>query len=546
MTPKEEPFYQHLARHAGLAPLWLERLRPLTNQSQEPLTSLLIKLGVLSEGRLTEELSRFAQAAVAPLPLPAAVASTGLSTPFLLANAICPYREADGSLRVAMANPLDPFAKQAIDFALGECALPSVAPRTAIEAAISQGIEQAAPSLEAEQLDNMRDLISDAPVVRAVQRLIAHAFDHRASDIHFEPVESGLKVRIRVDGMLQDHEVLGRAFSEAIVSRIKVMAQLDIAERRLPQDGRIRMSVHGRDTDLRVATTPTQHGEAMVLRILDRRDVSLDLDMLGITANAVRRLRRAITQPHGIVLVTGPTGSGKTTTLYSALRELNAPTRKILTIEDPIEYTLEGVNQVQVKPQIGLTVASALRSFLRQDPDVMLVGEIRDAETVNVAVQAALTGHLVLSTVHTNSAAGAMVRLLDMGAEPYLLASTVTAVVGQRLVRKLCEHCREPVEDVQGLMHSLQLLDAPFNAVAYRPKGCSQCRGTGYRGRSCIAEVLEVTEGIRQRILARDDEKALERIAVQEGMRTLRMESLEAAARGLTSFEEVMRVSREE
>ena len=324
------------------------------------------------------------------------------------------------------------------------------------------------------------------------------------------------------------------------VSRIKVMAGLNIAERRLPQDGRIRVSVHGKDIDFRVATAPTLHGESAVLRILDRQDVQLDFGSLGFDDGLIATLRGAIARPFGIVLVTGPTGSGKTTTLYAALKELNSTERKILTVEDPVEYMLDGINQVPVKPQIGLTFAHALRSFLRQDPDVLMVGEIRDRETAEVAIQAALTGHLLLSTLHTNTAAAAITRLLDMGIDDYLITSTLHVVLGQRLVRKLCVECCAPYEAAREVQQRFS-----FEATGpwYRAVGCARCEGTGYRKRTTILEALPMSEAVRARVLTRSDAHTIETLAVEEGMRTMLRHGLERVAAGETTLEEILRVT---
>jgi general secretion pathway protein E len=373
-----------------------------------------------------------------------------------------------------------------------------------------------------------------------VQRLINQAVEQRASDIHLEPVERGLVVRFRADGVLREIETQPKAVAAPTVSRIKVMAGLNIAERRMPQDGRIRVAVHGKDIDFRVATSPTIHGESVVLRILDRQDVQLDFDSLGFDAGLIETLRAAIARPFGIVLVTGPTGSGKTTTLYAALKELNQPERKILTVEDPVEYMLPGVNQVPVKPQIGLTFAHALRSFLRQDPDVIMVGEIRDRETAEVAIQAALTGHLLLSTLHTNTAAAAVTRLLDMGIDDYLITSTVHVVLGQRLVRRLCEHCRAPYDPSPEVLRRFSLQAA---APWHRAVGCIACEGTGYRKRTTILEALPMSEAIRAKVLERADAHSIEAVAIAEGMRTMLGHGLERVAAGETTLEEILRVT---
>jgi len=368
----------------------------------------------------------------------------------------------------------------------------------------------------------------------------------RASDIHIEPMNGELLIRYRVDGELQDVESPPARLSAAIVSRVKIMASLNIAERRAAQDGRIRLAVRGKDIDFRVSTVSTIHGESVVLRILDRSTLKLDFAALGFDDTVTAAVRDLLDRPFGITLVTGPTGSGKTTTLYTGLLELNTRNRKILTIEDPVEYQLNGVNQAQVKPQIGLTFAGALRSFLRQDPDVMMVGEIRDLETAQVAVQAALTGHVILSTLHTNDAASAITRLLDMGVEDFLLMSTINGIAAQRLVRLLCVHCREPYEALPEFARRMQIPEpAEGRAHAlYRAKGCTQCGGSGYFGRSSIVEVLKMDDGLRQLILSRADTGAIRRQAIAGGMRTMHEHGMLKVRAGETSVEEVLRATR--
>ncbi|MEZ5512451.1 MAG: GspE/PulE family protein [Steroidobacteraceae bacterium] len=413
----------------------------------------------------------------------------------------------------------------------------------------ASGVEGANDWTGPDDVDALRDLASEAPVVRWVQELIANAVSRKASDIHIEPSDRALAVRYRIDGMLQDIDPPPAQFRSAVVSRIKILANLNIAEQRLPQDGRLRLTITGRETDFRVATAPTVHGESVVLRVLDREEVALDFEALGFSPDAIETFRSALAKPYGILLATGPTGSGKTTTLYAALKALNRRERKILTVEDPVEYTLIGVNQSQVKPQIGYTFANALRSFLRQDPDIMMVGEIRDRETAEVAVQAALTGHLLLSTLHTNTAAAAVTRLLDMGVEPFLLTSTLHLIVGQRLVRKLCTACRAPYDPTPAELRELpQLLtaDATEAPQLHRPVGCTACRGTGYAARTTLSELLVMTDSIGKLILARADASTIQARAVDEGMTTMLQDGLRKAQAGVTSLEEVLRVTRAE
>ncbi|MEP6656717.1 MAG: ATPase, T2SS/T4P/T4SS family, partial [Betaproteobacteria bacterium] len=354
-------------------------------------------------------------------------------------------------------------------------------------------------------------------------------------------------VRYRIDGVLHEVESPPRRLSAAVISRIKIMANLDIAERRLPQDGRIRLRIQGKEIDLRVSTVPTMHGESVVMRILDKGGVALDFKRLGFEDETLRIFLDVLLQPHGILLVTGPTGSGKTTTLYTALEKLNQPDVKILTVEDPVEYQMAGINQIQVKPQIDLTFANALRSIVRQDPDVIMIGEIRDLETAQIAVQSALTGHLVLSTVHTNDAASTVNRLLDMGVEDYLLTSTVIGILAQRLVRTLCMHCKEPYTALPEVVEELDLKRfAPAGPITlYHAKGCSQCAQTGFSGRISILEMLPVTDPLRSLVMKHANSSELRNEAIRGGMRTMYEDGLRKAIRGVTTFEEVLRVTRE-
>jgi type II secretion system protein E len=382
-------------------------------------------------------------------------------------------------------------------------------------------------------------------VVRLVNLLIENAAAAEASDIHIEPFEDTLRVRFRIDGLLYDQESPPRRLRDAVTSRIKLMAEMNIAERRLPQDGRIRISLPNRRIDIRVSTIPTVHGESIVMRLLDRSSVFLPLDRLGFSPEVLRQFEHLIVRPHGIILVTGPTGSGKTTTLYAALDKINSPERKILTVEDPVEYQLKGVNQIPVKPKIGLTFATGLRHIVRQDPDVILVGEIRDLETAEVAIQASLTGHLVFSTLHTNDATGAIARLQDMGAEPYLIASVLEAVLAQRLVRRVCSACR--VSDTPSTA-DLELLGVRLEpgVQLVRGQGCDTCRGTGYRGRTGIYELFVVNEDVRSLILRRASSREIRRQAIEAGMSILRLDGWAKACQGHTTIEEILRVTQED
>ena len=385
----------------------------------------------------------------------------------------------------------------------------------------------------------------EAPVVRLVNLLIEEAVNSEASDIHIEPSEDNLRVRYRIDGILYDLEAPPRRLQAAVTSRIKLMAELNIAERRLPQDGRIRMALNARRVDIRVSSIPTIHGESIVMRLLDRSSVFLPFDKLGFGPATAGRFDKLINQPNKILLVTGPTGSGKTTTLYAALDKINAPEKKIITIEDPVEYQLKGINQIAVRPKIGLTFAGGLRHIVRQDPDVIMVGEIRDLETAEIAVHAALTGHLVFSTLHTNDAPGAITRLQDMGVEPYLIASVLSGVLAQRLVRRICSACRVPDAPDPGDLLAIGVADTT-GVEMYRGQGCEACRKTGYKGRVGVYELFIITEEIRSLILRKASTGEIRRVAVEQGMVSLREDSWTKARAGLTTVEEILRVTQED
>ena len=529
----------------------LARARRVEAETGERLASVLTRLGFISEQALAQSISE-----ASGLPLahskdyPQTPVDDGRISPRFLRDAkAVPLSMGATRAEVAFVDPFDTYSIRALTMALGLTVQPLVGSAGDVELALDR-IYGAPATAAAEvdiadeaDLDRLKDLASDAPAIRAVNRLISLAVELRASDIHLEPTESELHIRLRIDGVMQERDPLPASMRSAAVSRIKVMAGLNIAERRLPQDGRLKLAVRGHDIDLRVATSPTIYGEGVVLRLLDRSHLTLDFEALGFDALVLARLRPVLTQPNGIVLVTGPTGSGKTTTLYAALSEINAPERKLLTIEDPIEYRLAGVNQTQVAPTIGLSFAAALRSFLRQDPDVMMVGEIRDIETAQVATQAALTGHMILSTLHTNSAATAITRLLDMGVEPFLITSTLNAVLGQRLVRRLCPECREPYT-VNGLDLGSRDIGRAIRTL-YRATGCDACGGSGFRGRIAILELLLMNEAISKRVIARAEAAEIEAAAIANGMRPMLHDGVAKAAAGMTTIEEVLRVTRE-
>ena len=397
-----------------------------------------------------------------------------------------------------------------------------------------------------DDVDHLRDLASEAPIIRLVNRLILNAVDMRASDIHFEPFEKEFKVRYRIDGVLHDAEAPPARLQAAITSRVKIMAKLDIAERRLPQDGRIKLKVGEKEIDFRVSTIPTLHGESLVMRILDRESLVLDFKKLGFPDDLLTSWRELIQQPYGMVLVTGPTGSGKTSTLYTTLAKINSSENKIITLEDPVEYQLRGVNQIHVNRKIGLTFSNGLRAIVRQDPDIILVGEIRDKETAEIAIQSALTGHLLFSTLHTNDAAGAVTRLLDMGVESFLLSSTLLGILAQRLVRVNCPHCKESVAPDPKLLQSMRLSPEEVSGVTFvQGKGCEQCRNTGFLGRTAIFEYLPVDGDLRKQINARSATEIIKRAAVEKGLRTLRQDGWEKVKAGITTISEVLRVTLE-
>jgi general secretion pathway protein E len=457
-------------------------------------------------------------------------------------------------LTLAVARPPDAETIRAVEIALRRPVTVAVSTAEDIEAALGSSVEaeRLKADLPAEavasddNLDELRDLAGGAPVVRAVDELLRLAVEQRATDLHIEPFSGGLQARLRIDGLLKIIPAPPVSMTKGLLSRLKIMAGLNITERRMPQDGRARLAVGGKEIDLRVAIMPTMYGESAVVRLL-RKDGSLvALNQIGLTPRGEAVLRRALEAPFGMLIVTGPTGSGKTTTLAASLALINQPTRKILTIEDPVEYQIPGVNQTQVHPAIGLTFASALRSFLRQDPDVIMVGEMRDPETAHIGVHASLTGHLVLTTLHTNTAAGAVTRLIDMGIESFLLASSVRAIVGQRLVRILCEHCKEPHRITKADLaedHRYRALSFAEGESIYRPKGCDWCAFTGFRGRLGVFEIMEVTPRLRSAIGPKTDASDLERVAREEGMSTMAEDGLAKCRTGVTTIEEVFRVT---
>jgi general secretion pathway protein E len=511
----------------------------------------------LSAGQFADEAARFFKRERASLQemlsAPALVAT--FSQRFLRETVMFPYQVADDGTVLAVADPSDLAAQRAGEIVLGRGLVIKVASFEDIAIALDQRLgEDSAAEGAGEQLlgpreddiESLRDLASGAPVVRAVSDLLEKAVELRASDIHIEPFSTGLVVRLRIDGLLRAVAAPIGVLPQAVISRIKIVAGLNIAERRLPQDGAARLRIGRTDIDIRVAIMPTQHGESAVIRILPKDRGLLVIDKLGFLPADETKLRRLLKLPHGMIVVTGPTGSGKTTTLATVLSVLNEPVRKILTIEDPVEYEIPGINQSQIKPAIGLTFAAALRSFVRQDPDVIMVGEVRDAETAHVAIHAALTGHLVLTTLHTETAAAAIPRLLDLGVEGYLLRSTLRAVIGQRLVRQLCEHCKRPKMLAAGdFAEDVRLAALGFCAeeTLYETCGCERCGGSGYRGRLGVFEVLEFTDELRELIGERTDGSKIDGAAIRAGMTTMLDDGLAKCRAGLTSPAELLRVT---
>ncbi len=477
---------------------------------------------------------------------------------FLREAAVFPFTTGEGRYGLAVADPTDLAAQRGAEIVLGGPVAVSVASFEEIAAVLAErlGPEEEKPAAPVpgqaasgsldESIDSLRDLASGAPVVRAVNDLLEKAVDLRASDIHIEPMRNGLNVRMRVDGLLRNVPAPAHALPQALISRIKILAGLNIAERRLPQDGAARVEVGAFEVDVRVATMPTQHGESAVLRLLPRDRGLLDISKLGLQDRDERTIRRLIELPHGMIIITGPTGSGKTTTLATMLSALNTPSRKILTIEDPVEYEIAGINQSQVKPAIGLTFATALRAFVRQDPDVIMVGEIRDAETANIAVHAALTGHLVLTTLHTETAVAAVPRLLDLGVEGFLLKSTLRGVIGQRLVRMLCERCKAQLQLSEADLAAdprYETCGISAGEFVWAPRGCERCGGMGYRGRVGVFEALELTGEVRELVGSSVDASALRDAARRAGLTTMMDDAIIKCRRGMTSVSEALRVT---
>jgi len=549
-----------LVRAGKLTPRDLERALAAQREMGGALDAVLVSLGLVSEADAAQALAAhlelpFIAAEGFPAVLPEAA---GLRPEFLKTHHVLPLSADGGVLQVAMRAPQDAFVLKALRLTTGLEPRPVVSLGSEIDKALHRYLDDAAEAEDdgaaagpegdaGDFVEHLRDLASEAPVIREVNAIIGRVIELRASDIHLEPFDDGLHVRYRVDGVLHPGDVVPAGQGAAVSSRVKLLAHLDIAERRLPQDGRIKTRVKGRELDLRVSTVPTVYGESVVMRVLDRASVRFSLEDMGFERDTLARFNQLIQRPHGILLVTGPTGSGKTTTLYAALAKLDSASQKIITVEDPVEYQLEGINQIQVHTQINLTFANALRSILRQDPDIIMIGEMRDGETAQIAVQSSLTGHLVLSTLHTNTAASAVVRMQDMGVERYLITSTVNGVLAQRLVRRLCSHCKTSVVPAPELLESSGLgrvLTA--GQPIYEARGCEHCRGTGYQGRTGIHELLVVDEAMRSAILQGLDASALHAIATRAGMHSLYEDGLRKVAAGVTSLDELLRVTQDQ
>ncbi len=554
-----ESFGAFLLSRRAVDDLSLQRSQRAARQAGERFDQVLTKLGLIPDADLCGHLARFLRIEVIEekdFPTEPVLPEVILER-FIRVNGVLPLELNVDRLTVALVDPFNLEPVDALAYSTGytlelrlitpanmEKALLTLYGRGQSGVAIVDSDSRGEAASEFD-LQRLRDIANEAPVIRRVNQIVAEAIEAHASDIHIEPTLDQVLVRYRIDGVLRNVEQLPPGLKAAISSRIKIMAQLDIAERRLPQDGRIKLAVRGVDIDFRVSTIPTAHGESIVMRILDRSHVSLDFETLGFDLDLLEPFRTVMGSPNGIILVTGPTGSGKTTTLYTALKELNKPDVKLFTVEDPIEYQLSGVNQVQVQPAIGLDFPMALRSILRQDPDIIMIGEIRDAETARIAIQSALTGHLVFSTLHTNGAAASITRLIDMGVENYLIASTVKAVLAQRLVRRLCEACAAPNAATE--QWRLRLAGERFATTPPRlrgPAGCSKCRQTGYSGRSTIAELLVMNDRLHRLVCESATDTALDAAGREAGMMSMYQNGMRKAWRGETSVEEVLRVTR--
>ncbi|NDK38028.1 type II secretion system protein GspE [Pseudoxanthomonas gei] len=561
----EERIVAALLEKGRLKDADLVRARRLQEETGGSLLSLLARLGLVSERDHAETcaevlgLQLLGLKQLPELPPELLPEAQPLSPRFLRQFHVCLLGESKGQLDLWMADPYDSYAIKAVQLATGMRVRPWVGLRSEIDDLVERWHGQGRSAMgtivedadgestgNLDDVEHLRDLASEAPVIRLVNLVIQRAVELRASDIHIEPFENRLKVRYRVDGVLEEGESPPANLTAAVISRVKIMAKLNIAERRLPQDGRIMLRVQGKELDLRVSTVPTAHGESVVMRLLDRETVVFDFHRLGFTDHFLPQFQKVLEQPHGILLVTGPTGSGKTTTLYTALSKLNTADVKIITVEDPVEYQIEGINQIQAKPQIGLDFAHALRSIVRQDPDIIMIGEMRDLETARIAIQSALTGHLVLSTLHTNNAAGGITRMLDMGVEDYLLTSTINGILAQRLVRRLepvhAEKYAASPEEIEKF--ALRRYQPQGEIFLYRPRA-SPLAPTGYLGRTTIMEFLVMNDELRRAVMRHAGMGELEQLARDAGMRTMYEDGIVKALSGQTTIEEVLRVTED-
>lgn len=552
-----EEFAKYLEQKNYLLPGKQGGIAALAGPGTERSLRKLWELTELTASGFADELARFCGLNRLALPqLVAASPLTGRFSPrFLRDSAVFPFESPKGHYRLAVADPADAAAVRAAEIVLGQSVTVEIASFEDIATVLGDHLgneeQEAGEGAQAragadDDIESLRDLASGAPVVRAVNDLIEKAIELRASDIHIEPNRNGLAVRMRVDGLLRAVAAPANVLPQALISRIKILASLNIAERRLPQDGAARLKAGRSEIDVRVATMPTQHGESAVIRLLPRDRGLLDIVKLGLSPKDERTLLHLLDLPHGMVIITGPTGSGKTTSLATMLSILNEPSRKILTIEDPVEYEIQGINQSQVKPSIGLTFAAAMRAFVRQDPDVIMVGEVRDPETASIAIHAALTGHLVLTTLHTETAAAAVPRLLDLGVEGFLLKSTLRAVIAQRLVRVLCDRCkREHVLSASDVAADRRygMLGFAAGERLYEPGGCERCGGTGYRGRNGVFEILELKDEVYDLVRPDADGRAIDEAARRAGMTTMVEDAVAKCRAGITSAAEVLRVT---
>jgi general secretion pathway protein E len=549
---------------SGLAPEKLKKALDLQKKRGGRIGTLLIRLNLVTEDDVLKALG--AQLGLNCLSDFGAIdLEVALKLPITYAKKaiVLPLRRENGSVIVATSEPLILSTVDDLRILYGADVSLGLAPSEKILDTINrlysedmnkaedtvQEMEEDDLSFLAAELEEPTDLLEvtdDAPIIRLVNSLLSQAIRERASDIHIEPFEKDVIARFRIDGILYNILTIQKRYQASIASRVKIMSGLNIAEKRLPQDGGMRIKIGGKDVDIRVSIVPTSFGERIVLRLLYRESALLPLEEIGFTGGNLEKYNELIQRPHGIILVTGPTGSGKTTTLYASLSKINSPDKNIITIEDPVEYQLKGIGQIQVNPKINLSFAAGLRSVLRQDPDVILVGEIRDSETAEIAIQAALTGHLVFSTLHTNDAAGAITRLIDMKIEPFLISSSVMAILAQRLVRVLCTECREPYQITPAEIAELEIKSAAGGATVYRAKGCVTCFNTGYLGRKAIYELLLVDDDIRQLLMKNSDASMIKAAAVEKGMRTLRQDGAEKILQGITTVEEVVRVTQKE